>query len=68
MVEMFKKRPNVKNLSVIRSSERKKVIQHITRLYGLEDIDQDTKNSILPEGAQVPSLHLILLLCYIACC
>jgi Pre-PUA-like domain len=50
---MFKKPPSVKNLSVLRSSDRKGIIQQIVQSFNLEDLDQQSKNSLLPEGAQV---------------
>jgi hypothetical protein len=50
---MFKKPPNVKNLSVLRASDRKKVIQQIILSFNLKDLDSHTKSSLLPEGAQV---------------
>jgi Pre-PUA-like domain len=51
---MFKKAPSVKSLSVLRSSDRKKIIQEITRLYAVEGSDSaEVRNTLLPEGAQV---------------
>ena len=50
---MFKKPPNVKNLSVLRSSDRKKIIQQIVHTFSLENIDLETRNALLPDGAQV---------------
>ena len=50
---MFKKPPNVKNLSVLRSSDRKKIIQQILQQFNLENVDQEAKNTLLPDGAQV---------------
>jgi hypothetical protein len=52
---MFRKPPHVKNLSVLRSSDRKKIIQQIALFYRLEDADSEAKNSLLPDGAQVQS-------------
>jgi hypothetical protein len=52
---MFRKPPHVKNLSVLRSSDRKKIIQQIALFYRLEDADFEAKNSLLPDGAQVQS-------------
>jgi hypothetical protein len=59
---MFKKPPTVKNLSVLRSSDRKKVLHQIILDFGLDSLSQDAKNSLLPEGAQVspPSTLLFL--------
>jgi hypothetical protein len=51
---MFKKPPSVKNLSVLRSSDRKKIIHQIIQAYQLEDGDSaEAKNTLLPDGAQV---------------
>jgi Pre-PUA-like domain len=50
---MFKKPPTVKNLSVLRSSDRKKVLHQIVHDFGLDSLSQDAKNSLLPDGAQV---------------
>jgi hypothetical protein len=50
---MFKKPPTVKTLSVLRSSDRKKVVHQIILDFGLDSLSQDAKNSLLPEGAQV---------------
>jgi Pre-PUA-like domain len=51
---MFKKPPNIKNLSVLRSSDRKKIIQQIIQSYNLQGIiDTEDKNTLLPDGAQV---------------
>jgi hypothetical protein len=52
-VGMFRKAPHVKNLSVLRSTDRKKTIQQIVQLYHLQHVDPETRNSLLPEGAQV---------------
>jgi hypothetical protein len=53
---MFRKPPHVKNLSVLRSSDRKKIIQQLAHLYRLDEADSETKNSLLPDGAQVRPL------------
>jgi hypothetical protein len=50
---MFKRPASVKNLSVLRSSDRKKIIQQVLQSFNLETLDSDAKNSLLPEGAQV---------------
>ncbi len=50
---MFKKPPNVKNLSVLRSSDRKKITQQIIQQFYLENVDEEAKNALLPDGAQV---------------
>ena len=50
---MFKKPPNVKNLSALRSSDRKKIIQQIIQQFNLENIDQEARITLLPDGAQV---------------
>jgi hypothetical protein len=50
---MFKKAPSIKNLSVLRSSDRKKTLQQIVQSLALEDLDAQTRNSLLPDGAQV---------------
>jgi hypothetical protein len=52
-VGMFKKPPSVKNLSVLRSSDRKKIVQQIIQSYHLEEVDAETKKLLLPDGAQV---------------
>ena len=61
---MFKRPASVKNLSVLRSSDRKKIIQQVSQSFSLETLDSDAKNSLLPEGAQVyiPADHCLLLL------
>ena len=51
--EMFKKPPNVKNLSVLRSSDRKKIIQRIIQQFNLDNIDEEARNALLPDCAQV---------------
>ena len=50
---MFKKPPNVKNISALRSSDRKKIIQQIVQSYSLDHLDPAAKNALLPDGAQV---------------
>lgn len=50
---MFKKPPNVKNFSVLRSSDRKKIIQQIGHSFYIDNLDSEAKNGLLPEGAQV---------------
>jgi hypothetical protein len=50
---MFKKAPKVKNLSVLRSSDRKKIIQEIVHEFSLDHFDAEAKNGLLPDGAQV---------------
>jgi hypothetical protein len=58
---MFKKPGTVKNLSVLRSTDRKKVVQSIVEFYGWSD---EIKAALLPEGAQVdrtpPSPAIVL--------
>src|SRR5579863_1925970 len=71
---MFKKQPSVKNHSVLRSSDRKKIIQQIIHSFSLEDIDQEAKNALLPDGAQVrcyPGIVIfalqLTLICFLVC-
>ena len=56
--EMFKRSPSVKSLSVLRSSDRKKVLHQIILDFGLAHLDQDAKNSLLPDGTQVWNYRL----------
>ena len=58
---MFKKPPSVKNLSVLRSSDRKRVIQQIIDSFHLESLDTETRNGLLPEGAQVSTPFSLVL-------
>jgi hypothetical protein len=62
---MFKKPPTVKNLSVLRSSDRKKVLHQIILDFGLDSLSQDAKNNLLPEGAQVSPSSNVLFLNYL---
>jgi hypothetical protein len=65
---MFKKPPSIKSLSVLRSSDRKKAIHQIVESFGLEDLDVQTRNSLLPEGAQVSPFPVCRYRCLSSSC
>jgi hypothetical protein len=66
---MFKKPPSIKNLSVLRSSDRKKIVQQIIQSYSLQDADStEIRNALLPDGAQVCPKENISRFLRLMCC